>query len=258
MTSLRGRPEAEHPTRGPVHLPQQRLTSSVALHLLPGALLTLFVVLAAPALGGALGLFVGIGVVIAPVELGYLALYARRTTGSWSPLRAVAYTRRVEWPRLVALAAALAAWFVLLLIPWTLLLDEWLADRVFGWMPDSITDMATGGTGGETPSGAGLVVMVVVLWLLNGVVGPVVEELYFRGHLLPRLARYGRGAPVINTALFSLYHFWSPWQLLVRFVGFLPIAWTAWRLQSVSVSIAAHVLVNTSFLAFLVVGLLAG
>ena len=42
---------------------------------------------------------------------------------------------------------------------------------------------------------------------------PDPKELDFRGHLLPRLERYGRWAPVINTALFATYHLFSPWAI---------------------------------------------
>lgn len=241
----------------PVTLPPQSLGASVLLHLLPGAALTVFVLLAAPALSPALALFLGIGLVVAPLELGYLAVYAHRTTGRWSPLRAVAYRRRLPVRRLAALGAALAAWFLLLVVPWTVLLDPWLAEHLFGWMPSSITDMASTDSDGDVPSGAGLVVLMVVLWLLNGLLGPVTGELYFRGHLLPRLERFGRWAPVISTGLFSLYHFWSPWQVLVRWAGFLPMAWVAWRTRSVYVSMAAHVTVNTVFLLFLMAALVA-
>ena len=52
--------------------------------------------------------------------------------------------------------------------------------------------------------------------LLIGIIGPTVEELYFRGPLLPRIDRLGAWAPVLNSGLFALYHFWSPWQLPVR------------------------------------------
>jgi uncharacterized protein len=240
-----------------VALPQQALGVSVLLHLLPGAALTVFVLLTAPALSPALALFLGIGLVIAPIELGYLAVYAHRTTGHWSPLRAVAYREKVPVRRLAALGGGLAAWFLLLVLPWNVFLDAWLADHLFGWMPSSITDMASTDSGGDTPSGLGLVALVVVLWLLNGLLGPVTEELYFRGHLLPRIDRFGRWAPVINTALFSLYHFWSPWQVLVRLAGFLPMTWAAWRTRSVYVSMAAHITINTLFLVFLVAALSA-
>ena len=92
---------------------------------------------------------------------------------------------------------------------------------------------------------------MVVAVAFNGVLGPVVEELYVRGHLLPRIERLGRGAPVLNTVLFSLYHFWTPWQNLARILGFLPITWAAWRHRSVQVSIAAHVTINLVFLLLL-------
>jgi membrane protease YdiL (CAAX protease family) len=172
-------------------------------------------------------------------------------------LRAVAYRARLPRWRTLGLGAALAAWFILLFLPWTLLADAWVADHLFAWMPSSITDLASTDTGGETPTGAAILVLAVVLWLLNGLLGPVTEELYFRGHLLPRLERYGRWAPVINTTLFSIYHFWSPWQILVRIAGFLPVSWVAWRTRSVYVSMAAHVMINTVFLAFLLLAMLA-
>jgi hypothetical protein len=37
--------------------------------------------------------------------------------------------------------------------------------------------------------------------------------------LLPRISRFGGWAPLINTVLFSLYHFFTPWQLLGRRPG---------------------------------------
>jgi membrane protease YdiL (CAAX protease family) len=39
----------------------------------------------------------------------------------------------------------------------------------------------------------------------------VVEEMYFRGYLLPRISRLGAWAPLVNTVLFSLYHLFTPW-----------------------------------------------
>ena len=41
--------------------------------------------------------------------------------------------------------------------------------------------------------------------LINVILGPVTEELYLRGYLLPRLYRFGIWAPLINISLFSLY-----------------------------------------------------
>lgn len=260
-THVRDRIASTEQTASP--LPQQGLVLSVALHLLPGAAVTTFILLSAPWLEdrgvpGVVALFLGIGLVIAPLELGYLAWYAHRSTGSWSPLRAVTYRTPLPRPRVIGLAVGLAIWFLGLLLISAAVLDGWLTDHVFAWMPATLTELADVDSGGATLSGPALAVTVVAVFILNGFVGPVTEELYFRGHLLPRLDRYGKAAPVLNTVLFSLYHFWTPWQNLARILGFLPIAWMTWRTRSIYVSLAAHVLTNTIFVVMLVTLVVGG
>ena len=67
---------------------------------------------------------------------------------------------------------------------------------------------------------------VVVLYMLTDPAAAFVEELYFRGYLLPRIAHTKGWAPLISTVLFSLQHLFSPWQNLGRILAFLPIAYT--------------------------------
>jgi membrane protease YdiL (CAAX protease family) len=102
-----------------------------------------------------------------------------------------------------------------------------------------------------------VVALLVIALAFNGVAGPITEELYLRGHLLPRLARYGRWAPVLNTVLFALYHIFSPWRYPAIILGFLPITWMAWRKGSVFVSIAAHMTINMVTVLLLLAALLA-
>src|SRR5512133_3071026 len=121
-------------------LQQHSLTRSIILHLAPGAIFTAFIILAAPALASAgvdpiFGLFGGIGLVLVPIELGYLALQARRMTGSWSPLKAVDYKERVPRGELALLGAGLAGWFFVMLAVSIVFLDRWLAENVFSSMP---------------------------------------------------------------------------------------------------------------------------
>ena len=87
--------------------------------------------------------------------------------------------------------------------------------------------------------------------------GPVVEELYFRGHLLPRIDRFGRGAPVLNAVLFSVYHLWTPWQNIGRILGLVPWIYTVWRKRSVALSMAVHISVNCIFLLLVLAALTA-
>lgn len=80
--------------------------------------------------------------------------------------------------------------------------------------------------------------------ILDAFVGPVTEELYFRGYLLPRISRFGALAPVINVVLFSLYHFFTPWRNLGRILGLLPMVYTVWWKRDIRIGIAVHVLGN--------------
>jgi membrane protease YdiL (CAAX protease family) len=256
-----------HSTRGtrpaqvarPAAIEQHPIWLSALLHLAPGAALTAFVVAAYAVLevDPLIGLLVGILVVLAPLELGYLALYAHRNRGTWSPLAATDYRERLPLRRLLLTGLGLAAWMIVLVAFSFAVLDEWLSDAVFFWLPEAIGSMATI-EGGDDPLSTGVLVAFVVLFFVaNGVVGPVTEELYFRGHLLPRIERLGRGAPVLDTALFTLYHFHSPWRWPVIFFGFLPICTATWRRRSLRVGLAAHLIVNNVFVVMLLAGLLA-
>ena len=136
-------------------------------------------------------------------------------------------------------------------------LDRWLAENVFSWMPTDLLQFAIAEEPGDPITSGTLLAFLLIALTFNGVAGPITEELYFRD-LLPRLERYGRWAPVINTALFTIYRFFSPWRYPAIFVGFLPITWTAWRKRSVAVSSAAHMTINIVTVLLLAAGLAAG
>jgi uncharacterized protein len=248
-------------SREAVGAEQHPVWLSIVLHLFPGAALAAFVILVSPVLEArgidALFAFViGIGVVIVPLELGYLALYAKRTTGSWNVLGAVDYRERLPRRRLALLAAGLAAWMLVFITASQLVIDTWIAERFFTWLPDAILQMSVV-EGGDTIAAGTLVVLLACFFLFNGFLGPVAEELYFRGHLLPRIDRFNRGAPVINSVLFSLYHLWTPWRWPSLVIGFLPMSWMAWRKRSVWLSMTAHIIVNNIFILMLLAMFLA-
>ncbi len=260
----RGGAAPDRPSTPPTATAEQHpIAWSVLLHLLPGAALTVFIVLAAPAvramgLPSVFALFAGIPLVIVPIELGILLAHAKRTTGSFSLRATVVYRERLPARRLVPITAGLVAWFAVWLVLATAVLDDWIAARFFGWIPDAILQFSMVQEAGESAPTAALIVLVVVAFVFNGVVGPVTEELYFRGYLLPRIDRLGRWAPVLNTVLFSLYHLWTPWQNLTRIIGLLPMTWLAWRRRSTQLAMATHVTVNLVFLLGLAALILGG
>lgn len=80
--------------------------------------------------------------------------------------------------------------------------------------------------------------------ILNAFVFPVVEELYFRGYLMPRIERFGKFAPVIITVLFSLYHFWAPWAIVMRILAVFPYTYSVWKNKNVHIGIMVHCAIN--------------
>jgi hypothetical protein len=245
------------------HTQQHPLWLSVVLSLFPGVGLGAFIIGMAPVLEGwgldpIFALFGGIGLVIVPLELGCLAIVARRTTGSWSPLAATAYRSRLPPARLLTMAFGLAIWFLFTLIAWISLLEGWAIDLLSPWVPGSILQFAQTNGGGDLPSAGVVAAFLIIAFVFNGLVGPITEELYFRGYLLPRIDRYGVWAPVLNTLLFSIYHVWTPWRWPQIAAGFLPLALAAWRTRSIYVSMTAHVIINIVFLVMLTASFAAG
>lgn len=242
---------------------QHALWLSVVLSLFPGLALGMFIVGISPVLEGwgldpIFALFGGIGLVIVPLELGCLAVVARRTTGSWSPLAVTDYRSKLPPKRLLPMAVGLAIWFIFILIAWIALLEGWVIAQLPSWVPDSILQFAQTNADGDLPSAGVIAALLAIAFIFNGVVGPITEELYFRGYLLPRIDRYGIWAPVLNTFLFSIYHMWTPWRWPQIVVGFLPLALAAWRTRSIYVSMTAHVMINVVFLVLLAASFTAG
>ena len=241
---------------------QHSLPQSLALHLLPGIVLAAIFYGTAPwvlragypaIVSGMLGAVVG----VLGLELGWLLYQARRQTGRVALSAVLPYRPgRFTW-RKVLLVVGLWAWglgasFFLAGFKPAIL------ETLFWWMPGWATtpfprDIA------QTASGTVLLVTGLCLLLFNVILGPLVEELYFRGYLLPRLHRFGIWAPLINISLFATYHLWKPWDVLTLIVILLPMGYAVWRTRDIRIGIAVHIGLNgTGFLTNTLPTLLAG
>ena len=92
----------------------------------------------------------------------------------------------------------------------------------------------------------------------NGILGPVVEELYFRGYLLPRLAWMPRWAPTVSGLLFSLYHTFTPWEQLPRLLVVIPLGYVMQRSRNIYWGMIVHCIFNTGCMVMLLLSFLAG
>ena len=231
----------------PAHTPLQ----TVLLHLLPGAAAFAAYVGLVP-VARELGLpsvavlaTVGL-LVVAPVQLGLLWAHRRRRSDE----PAIMLRARLPLPRLLGwagLEVGLAGIAFLAATP----LKRLLQDSVFAWWPDTWTVRDGTDTG---YSDTALVVTAALLLVGTVLVAAVVEELYFRGYLLPRMPQQlGRWAAPAHVALFAAYHLWTPWLIPTRIIAVLPLAYLALRTRDVRVGILAHVLLNAADLVVLLV-----
>ncbi len=223
---------------------QHSLPKSVALHLVPGILTAAVFYALAPALTSAgyptmAAAVLAVGLVLLSAELGWLLREARRRTGS-SAITAVMPFRPgpFTW-RKVLLVVGLFTWAVGVSL---LGIGGIIKASFFTWMPGWALDpLSVGGEPGSTVNIVTAVGHVVFLVIL----GPLVEELYFRGYLLPRIGRFGAWAVVINVSLFGVYHLWKPWDAINLIIILAPMVYAVWRLKDVRIGITVHIALNT-------------
>jgi membrane protease YdiL (CAAX protease family) len=79
--------------------------------------------------------------------------------------------------------------------------------------------------------------------VFGAVLGPVTEELYFRGHLLPAMKYAGKWAPLLHSFLFGMYHIWTPWMFITRTIGMIPLIYAVQR-KNLFIGIIVHILIN--------------
>jgi membrane protease YdiL (CAAX protease family) len=132
-------------------------------------------------------------------------------------------------------------------------IDNYLIERFFSWLPDRFFFMAEFTENLDQYSLSSMLLVGILQLVIGAVPGPLVEELYYRGYLLPRISRLGKWAPLINTVLFSLYHFTSLWQNPSRIIAFLPMVYAVWWKKNVYLGIVVH----CALIAFNSLGILA-
>lgn len=237
-----------------VEIEQHSVLRTVALHWLPGLLALGVYLLAGPwviALGFPPEFAVTLLALPAAVilfQMGYLLYEGKRRNGRFSLEGIVLLREPMPVWQYIAFALILVAWNAAVYMPLLAITSEWLKNALYFWAPQwfvAESDYAL------YPQNIVLVMALVSIpaYTLFG----ALEELYFRGYLLPRISRFGVWAPILNTALFTIYHFDILQNAVSIFVGFLPIAYLTWRKKNLYLAVIAHAAVNliASLIAYL-------
>jgi len=228
---------------------QHSLKQSITLHLLPGIIILGFFVVLAPVMDRlgwppALALFTIIGLVLVPVELGVLLYEGKKLSGKFTLKNVVLYREPLPKKQYFWLSLILFTWLMLILIVVFTPIDNFIAERLFFWLPDWFFTAKFIENIGQYPQSV-ILVTAILGTLFNGIAGPVVEELYFRGFLLPRLSRYGNWAPLLNATLFAVYHLFSPWRIPGIIVAMIPFVYLTWWKRNIYIGMIVHCAANT-------------
>lgn len=222
----------------------KKISKIVALFLVPGAIIaTAYYLLISPVVNrgypNMIALVIACIFVLIPLLLGILYYSSKKEYGVFSLSKAIKYKQPIAKKHYL--------WLIPLLLVWaagvfTFLkpLDEFIKTTFFGWIPEKFI-LSGDFTSLAKPQ---LLISFILVFLFVGILAPIVEEIYFRGFLYPKMEWMGKASSIVHALLFSLYHFWSPWQMITRFIAIFPFCYVAYKTKNIKVAIIVHCLLN--------------
>jgi uncharacterized protein len=210
------------------------------LHLSPGILVGAFYFLALQPVArmgypSIFALYLAFAFVLVPVELGFLFYQGKKKTGRFTLRGIISYQKSIPWWQYFVWGIII---FVIVGAIMTLFtpIDSFLQRTLFFWMPDM--NFGLDGNFSKTI----LIVTYSAALLFNVFLGPMVEELYFRGYLLPRVK--GNYEKLFHSFLFAAMHVFTPWMIISRTIGFLPIIFGTTK-KNIYLGMMVHMMCNS-------------
>jgi membrane protease YdiL (CAAX protease family) len=219
----------------------------IVLHLVPGIMFAvLFWVLSwmlvARGFTAYLALLIAIPACLVPVQIGIMLLWSVRSTGTRSLSETIGYRRKGTVVEYVVLPVVLFLCCGVLSIAFSPI-TQYLDTHLSAWLPAWATQEALiSGVASCPPMQRNITLPLAVLF--SGFLAAATDELYFRGFLLPRMERWGWAAPVVNSLLFAVYHFYFPGNVPGIFVQFLPIAYVVMIRKNWRIGAVVHIMFN--------------
>jgi membrane protease YdiL (CAAX protease family) len=219
------------------------LRTTLLLHLAPGALLSIVFLAGAPFVmraGGSsyLALVLSIPCSLVPFVLGVFFFEKKRTGRNF--LFLITPLRNPRVSMLETLVGIIILWitaqaFYYFLAPISRTILSAFTDLMPSWAIN---------LDNLDPSDISTQTLFLGLFL-SGFVGSIIQELYFRGYLLPRMSVPGIWGSVLHAALFSIFHFYCFWRAIEFFVIFLPLVLYVKRKGNLLTVIIIHIMFNS-------------
>lgn len=179
-------------------------------------------------------------VVLAPLELGLLLYFAKSRTGTYNIWTQIQYLEKSKIKEYLIFIPIMAIWALCinaLLTP----IESELRDKLLFFIP---SEYILGNYNIALFTNKKIMITGIFGLLANGVVAPLVEELYFRGYLLSNIDLPPLKSSFLSAVLFSVYHFYSPWYFLSRVLMTVPLYYWVIKKRNIRYSILAHSIAN--------------
>lgn len=183
--------------------------------------------------------------ILVPIELGFILSASKKEYGVYSLKSAFVGQEKIAFWKALVIA------FIFFGVAG--LLSAFAApveNQIFAGMRSSVLQNLPAGFdwtdyGYLTSFSRPLLVLTCIYYgVFNVIVGPVTEELFFRGYLMSHYEKQGWFTPILIAVLFSLYHFWLPFNNVFRILAFAPVMYVAYRKKNFTISILFHCICN--------------
>ena len=184
-------------------------------------------------------------VTLVPIELGFIFSASKKEFGSFS-LKS-AFTNQVKMPfwqilLIVFLFFSLAGLLSITVAPLENSLLAPIRQAVLNKLPVGFDWQNKEYV--RTFSKPILIVTCIYYGIFNVIIGPITEELFFRGYLTSHYKKQSAFTPILIVILFSLYHFWLPFNNIFRILVFGPVAFVSYKKKNIYVSMFFHCMSN--------------
>lgn len=196
-------------------------------------------------------------VILVPIELGLILSASKKEYGTYS-LKS-AFTGQEKLPIWQVLIIAfiffgIAGLFSILIAPIEIQIFAEIRAIVLNNLPAGFDWINYGYL--KSFSRPMLILTCVYYGIFNVLLGPITEELFFRGYLTSHYEKQSAFTPILISILFSLYHFWLPFNNIFRILAFAPVAYVAYKKKNMYISIFFHCFSNLfSVISFVFVAL---
>ena len=184
-------------------------------------------------------------VTLVPVELGIILFASKKESGSYTLKSALSGQGKVSvWKTLLIafLFFTLAGLLSTFVAPLENKLFEPLRTALLSRLPVGFDWQNIDYV--KSFSRPVIIITCVYYGIFNVIIGPITEELFFRGYLTSHFRIQNNFTPILITILFSLYHFWLPFNNIFRILAFAPVMFVVYKKKNIYLGILFHCMCN--------------